>query len=118
MVGGDRMLVQIGARHPYDMAAFGSIQRYPHQFIGLESSALANLVSDAFRRHREWLHAVPGAQRLRPHLSLPRHRLLHAWTDTMSLRNAHACLPFAGASAPPAFSTSIPCVMQLLLDTS
>ncbi|MBE0628453.1 MAG: hypothetical protein IH603_02410 [Burkholderia vietnamiensis] len=53
MVGGDRMLVQIGARHPYDMAAFGPIQRYPHQFIGLESSALANSVANAFRSDRE-----------------------------------------------------------------
>ncbi|AVR15699.1 hypothetical protein BvRS1_41770 [Burkholderia vietnamiensis] len=53
MVGGDRMLVQIRARHPYDVAAFGSIQRYPHQFIGLESSALANSVANAFRSDRE-----------------------------------------------------------------
>ncbi|WP_212186318.1 hypothetical protein [Burkholderia vietnamiensis] len=47
------MLVQIRARRPYDVAAFGSIQRYPHQFIGLESSALANSVADAFRSHPE-----------------------------------------------------------------
>ncbi|KVR76695.1 hypothetical protein WK26_23370 [Burkholderia vietnamiensis] len=59
MVGGDSMLVQIRARHPYDVAAFGSIQRYPHQFIGLESSALANSAADAFRSDLEWRVAPP-----------------------------------------------------------
>lgn len=63
MVGGYRMLVQIRARHPYDVAALGPIQRYPHQFIepNRPRSRIRSPMRFAATVNRA--HAVPYAQR-------------------------------------------------------